>query len=196
MNSKDECLSLASWPSRDVFLVDIQADVQMQSIIEIITAIRNIRAQWNIKPNETVNAFYILDGVSLNQENLEDIKRLARLKDFSSHENRELFNRIFNMEEIASERLAPIRANVATALVGTTKIFVPLEGLVNLEAEKKRMNADIVQKKKSVDGLNARLNNTDFVSKAPEEVIIKEKERLGSLIKEISALEGVLANLS
>ncbi|MDE2223570.1 MAG: hypothetical protein KGK03_10930, partial [Candidatus Omnitrophica bacterium] len=90
--------------------------------------------------------------------------------------------------------------NMATALVGTIygtiKIFVPLEGVIDLETEKKRMHSDILQKRKSLEALIARLNNPDFSAKAPQDVVIKEKERLESLIKEISALEGVLASLS
>ncbi len=199
MNSKDECLSLAPWPKRQEKLIDQEAEAQMQTMIDVISAIRNIRAQWNIKPNETVDVFYIPADSSLDKflsENSVDIKRLARLKEFSSYENRELFNRIFNIADITSSKLAPIRANVATALVGSIKIFIPLEGLIDLNLEKKRMSIDIVQKRKAIDGLNSRLNNVDFTSKAPEEIIAKEKERLDSLNKEVKDLESVLANLS
>jgi len=181
MNLKDECLSLAAWPNRNVLLIDLEANKQMQMIIDIISAIRNVRAQWNIKANETVNVFIIPVDISQNEllsQNSVDIQRLARLKD------------------LTVQSKVPVLKNAATALVGAIKIFIPLEGLIDLDAEKKRMSADIAQKIKSIDGLNARLNNPDFIAKAPDEIIVKEKERLDLLNKEVAALEGVLRSLS
>ena len=180
MNTQDECLSLAAWPKQQEALIDKKASAQMQTIIDIISAIRNVRAQWNIKPSETVDAFIIpadssLEGFLL--QNSIDIQRLARLKNLS-----------LNLK-------TPILKNAATVLAGTIKILIPLEGLIDLETEKKRMSADIAQKRKSIEGLQSRLNNEVFVSKAPSDIIIKEKERLDSLNKEISAIEGVLASL-
>jgi len=180
MNAQDECLSLTAWPKRQETLIDSKASFQMQTIIDIISAIRNIRAQWNIKPNETLDAVIVPAEASLHEflsANCADIQRLARLANLSL------------------DLKAPVLKNAATALAGTIKIFVPLEGLIDLNAEKKRMSTDIAQKRKSIDGLNTRLNNADFTSKAPEEIITKEKERLDSLNKEVNALEGVLASL-
>jgi len=177
----DTCLSLAAWPKKQKILIDTKASAQMQTIIDITVAIRNIRAFWNIKPNETVDAFIIPADSSLHRllsEHSVDIQRLARLKNLSL------------------DLKAPVLKNTATALVGTIKVFIPLEGLIDLNAEKKRMSADIIQKRKAIDGLNARLNNADFTAKAPEEIITKEKERLDTLNKEVSELKSVLANLS
>jgi valyl-tRNA synthetase len=180
MNSKDECLSLATWPKEQKTLIDAKASSQMQTIIDIISAIRNVRSQWNIKPNETVDAFVVPADSSLKDflsHNVADIQRMARLKN------------------LTMDLKAPVLKNAATVLVKTVKVLIPLEGLIDLNAEKKRMSDDIAQKIKSIDGLNTRLNNVDFTAKAPEEIIAKEKERLDSLNKEVIALEGVLANL-
>ena len=86
--------------------------------------------------------------------------------------------------------------DAAIALVGTTKIIVPLKGIIDLELEKKRKIEEIAQKQKSIDGLQSRLNNEAFVSKAPEEIIIKEKDRLNDLSLAISELKRDLASLS
>jgi valyl-tRNA synthetase len=171
---------VAAWPAPQDKLIDSKAGSQMQTIIDIISTIRNMRAQWNIKPNETVDAVIVPADASSQQllaQNSGDIQRLARLKNLSV------------------DLKAPQLKNAATGLVSAIKIFVPLEGLIDLNAEKKRMSGDIAQKRKSIDGLNSRLNNPDFTGKAPEEIIIKEKERLESLNKEVNALEAVLASL-
>ena len=62
--------------------------------------------------------------------------------------------------------------------------------------EKKRKKDEIAQKQKSIDGLQSRLNNEAFVSKAPEEVIAKERERLFILMNEVKELKNDLAGLS
>jgi len=181
MNTKDKCLSLAAWPKKNGTLIDMSASKSMQTIIDIISAIRNIRAQWNIKPNETVVAFIILLDKELNsllsQYSL-DIQRLAHLKNLTIGIN------------------LPLHKKTAITLVGTIKVLVPLEGVIDFDSEIKSINANIAQKKISIDNLNKRLNSPEFVAKAPEEIITKEKERLELLNKEVIALKSVLSNLS
>ncbi len=180
MNSKDLCLSVAAWPQRQEALIDEKAFAQMQTIIDVITSMRNIRTQWNIKPNETVDAVIVPADAATQEvlsQNAGDIQRLAKVK------------------VLTIDQKAASLKDAATGLVGPIKIFIPLAGLVDLEAEKKRMSAELVQKQKSIDGLSGRLNNQDFVSKAPEDVITKERNRLDALKKEIIELQKVLANL-
>jgi valyl-tRNA synthetase len=181
MNTKEECLSLAAWPNQQKALVDKEASVQMQTIIDIVSAIRNTRAQWNIKPSERVDIFIV--PADSSQEMFLS----------SNHINIDYFAR---SKQLSITSQIPLLKNAATALVGTTKIYIPLEGIIDLNLEKKRMNVDIIQKQKSIEGLQSRLNNETFVSKAPEEIIIKEKERLDTLNKEVAELKNVLTNLS
>ena len=181
INTQEGCLSSAGWPKQQKELIDIKASSQMQIIIDVISAIRNIRAQWNVKPNEEVDVFIIpMDSVLLEflKINSADIQRLGRLKNLN----------------ISLE--TPNTQDCATALVGQIKIFVPLKGAVDLSLEKKRMMDEMTQKQKLIANLKSRLNNDAFTSKAPQEIIIKEKERLGLLTKEVNELKNVLANLS
>jgi valyl-tRNA synthetase len=175
------CLSLTAWPRRQEFLIDRQAHSQMQAVIDAITAIRNIRAQWNIKPSESVDAFIVpayTSSYQLLSQNQTDIHRLAKLKNLT-----------------LDLKVPPGVKNAATALVGTVKIYVPLEGLIDLDAEKKRISADIAEKQKSIDSLSARLKNPDFMSQAREEIIAKEQERLHTLTKEAAELKNVMDSL-
>ncbi len=180
LTTVDRCLSKAAWPKRQEALVDHKASGQMQTIIDVIGLMRNIRTQWNIKPSETVSALMIpADEASqkLLQANAADIQRLARLNQLS----------------IDHQATAP--KDAATGLVGTIKVFIPLSGLVDLNVEKQRMSGEISQKQKAIQSLQGRLSNEAFVSKAPQEVILKEKERLALLNKEVQELEKVLASL-
>jgi valyl-tRNA synthetase len=180
MNTEKGCLSQATWPQLQKNLIDEKASDQMQTIVDVISVIRNIRTQWNVKPSETIDVMLSPDSIyeSLLKENQQDIQRLAKVKTLT------IDPKVQTVKEAAS------------GLVGTIKVFVPLGGLVDLAAEKKRMMGEIAQKQKSMEGLQSRLSNEVFVSKAPEDVIAKEKERLSTLQKEVSELNKVLANLA
>jgi valyl-tRNA synthetase len=181
INTDDECLSLTQWPKEQRMMIDQHAYQQMQTVIDIISAIRNIRTQWNAKSNEIIEAHINPIDPSLKNflmQNTVDINRLARMN-----------NLLLN--SIPSDL-----KNTAIVLIGTIKIFVPLKGIIDLEAEKEHKKEQIGQKQKSIDGLQSRLNNEIFVSKAPKEIIAKEKERLDALNKEVFELKNDLASIS
>ena len=181
LNAGDKCLSVAPWPVLQKELMDKEAFNQMQTIIDVISTIRNIRTQWNVKPNDSVDVILSPDNVSVERllkENQADMQRLGRV-------------RILTIDP----KIQAVK-DAASALVGSLKVFIPLGGLVDLAAEKKRMVQEIVQKQKSIGALQSRLANEAFVSQAPQDVIAKEKERLATLQKETSELNKVLSNLA
>ena len=152
----------------------------MQTVIDLIGALRNIRTQWNMDPKETMDAFVV--PVDRKEQELvtayaADVRRMARLKD------------------LTVDTKAPALRDCATALVGQIKVFVPLDSIVDLAKEKKKMADDIAQKTKAIQALEGRLKNEAFVFKAPADVIAKERERLEILTKEIVQLKQVLTNL-
>jgi valyl-tRNA synthetase len=180
LNDKDACLTVATWPKREAN-IDRSAAAHMQLVIDVITAIRTIRSEWKLKPAEPIKVT-VIPYTKEQQEQLlsgaEDIKNLAKPGELTIDISK-----------------APLK-NAATALVQSVKIFVPLEGLVDIAAEKTKKSAEIAQKQKAVESLEGRLNNEAFVSKAPEDIIIKEKERLAELKRDIQGLTQVLANLN
>ena len=181
MGPKEECLSAASWPVRQKEGMDYKAARDMQTVIDLIGALRNIRTQWNMDPKETMDAFVV--PVDRKEQELvtayaADVRRMARLKD------------------LTVDTKAPALRDCATALVGQIKVFVPLDSIVDLAKEKKKMADDIAQKTKAIQALEGRLKNEAFVSKAPADVIAKERERLEILTKEIFQLNQVLASLN
>ena len=86
--------------------------------------------------------------------------------------------------------------NAASGAAGNIKFAVPLGDVVDLEKEKQRITGQLTQQKKAADNLSKRLQNENFVSKAPQDVVDKEKNRLKELEANISALEEVYQNLS
>ncbi len=181
MNSKDKCLSLAAWPKQQEKLIDREASKQMQTIIDVISAIRNLYTKWNIKSTQAIIPRIIPQDktqMQLLRTNSNDIARLARVGSIEIEFDIAIFEKSL------------------AVLIHGAKIIIPSEEIIDFEVEKKRKNEEIKQKLKLVEGLQSRLSNEVFVSKAPEEVISKEKERLDTLNREIFELKNDLAGLN
>src|SRR5262249_23762484 len=149
--------------------IDHAAEEQMQTVIDLVTAVRNIRAQWNIKNNQALSI-----QLSANSQDSKFLK-----------ENESLLKSRANILELNAEgrNLKPKKR--ATTIVGRIKISIPLEGIIDIEAEKKRIKKQIETQKQAAQDLAKRLSHEGFLAKAPEEVIAKEKARLKDLEHEV-----------
>lgn len=175
----DACLSLASWPQIPNTLIDQHAFQDMETVINVIRSIRMIRMQWNIKMNAEVDVIIVSDQLTLLlNDNASDIRNLGKVR------------------ELSFQTQGTVVKDAASAIVSGYKIFIPLEGIVDLNVEKKRLKLELINKEKAIAALNGRLQNESFVSKAPQDVIEKENERLSILMTETSQLTEVLKNIS
>jgi valyl-tRNA synthetase len=84
---------------------------------------------------------------------------------------------------------------VATGVVGATKIFVPLAGIVDIAAEKTRLEKELAKVSKDLEQSSRKLANRDFRVKAAPEVISKEEDKMKDFQKKYAALEGALKKL-
>jgi len=131
----------------------------------VVVSVRNIRSELNINPAEKLQLKIKSSGERKGflEENQEVITQLARLQSM----------------EIAPDIDAP-RAS-ATAVVKGDEIYVPLEGIVDFEAELSRLEKQLKKVDKEYEGLNKKLSNQDFLQKAPVDVVEKEKGKLEEL---------------
>ncbi|MBZ0165156.1 MAG: class I tRNA ligase family protein, partial [Candidatus Omnitrophica bacterium] len=166
------------WPVIHQPWINEQAEKDMAALIDMIVAVRNIRSTWNIGPKESVN-------VTLEAGNGQLELILA---------NEALIKARANIGRISASDNA-VTTNCATAIVGKIKLAVPLGDLIDIAQEKKRIAKKLEDLKKNHTALDKRLNNDNFLAKAPAEVVAKEKERLAAFGHEISELETVLRNL-
>ncbi len=172
-------LCVDSWPRTNEKCIDTEAIADMNKLIGVVTCARNIRAQWNIKPQEKIKCFLTTkkkENLTLLDSNKDFLQRLSGIEGF------------FINTELKQAK------NIATDLVEEIKVAIPLEGIIDVEKEKKRILNQMEEQKKAALSLSQRLKNKDFIHKAPEEVIAKEKERLASLKNKIKELEHVLVN--
>jgi len=84
---------------------------------------------------------------------------------------------------------------VATGVIGALKIFVPLDGIVDIAGEKARLEKELVKVSKDLEQSSRKLANRDFRDKAAPEIIAKEETKLKSFQEKFTALEGALKKL-
>lgn len=179
LSSGKECLSRSAWPAIEKNYVDVKGQNDMQTMIDLVTGIRNARAQWNIKPNETV------DCIISASETFEDLFKTEFIK----------LQPLGRIKSVTISKTDAVK-DAATGVVGGIKFFIPLAGVIDVQQEKARIQEQISKKDKAVQGILTRLSNEDFVKKAPPEVIQKDQETLAVYQNEIRELRTVLSNLS
>jgi valyl-tRNA synthetase len=84
----------------------------------------------------------------------------------------------------------------ASAVVDGTEIYVPLVGIIDLDAERKRLEKEIARLQGLIDGIGRKLTNESFVAKAPKEVVEKEREKQNNMTMNMREVEREFTQLS
>lgn len=175
-------LIVTPWPQADQKMIDAKLDEEMATFQKITTAIRNLRVRLEVP-----------------------IKKKAEVTiKVTSHEQKEFLEEVkpwlvdFGRLSLLSiqEQLPDKPHGCATAVVEGVEIYLNLEGLIDIPREIERLQAKITELATVLKNLSYRLENPSFTSKAPAEVIAKEKDRAETLAKDIAALEDQIKNLA
>ena len=154
---RSHLLALSGWSKLDG-LADDKAEAEIGWVIELITAIRSIRAEMNI----TAAIPVVLAGAS------DDSKgRAERWSEF--------IKRLARVSEISTAAAAP-QGSVQLVVRGEVAAL-PLKGVIDLVAERARLGKEMQKAEADIARVDAKLNNPNFVSRAPEEVVEEEKEK-------------------
>ncbi len=168
------------YPESDNALLDDAAVSEMQWAMEAIDGIRNIRGELDIKPGLRI-------GILLQGASEEERDRFNKYKPYV-----QFLGRVESAEFVDNDADVP---ESATALVGKVKILVPLAGLVDKDAEIARLSKDIEKSMKELQGIKGKLENKNFVDKAPAAVVDQAKARQQELEAAIQGLEGQLKKI-
>lgn len=163
-----ESLMMTTWPHESHAGVDEESEAQMALLIEIIRTIRNIRSEYNVEPAKKIAA-HIAAGNSydLLSKHQEILVALARLEKDDLH--------------IAATLDEKPSQTVAQVISGGIEIYLPLAGMIDLEAERERWHKEVAQLEKRIAASQVKLSNPNFVEKAPAAVVDKEREQLVDL---------------
>ena len=176
-----ESIMVAAYPEADTTAIDPEAERVVESVIEIIRSIRNARAQYKVENHRWVEAqIYSNRLTSAIIPYSQTIQTLARAKPVTFPDRKQE---------------APPPENTLVMVLKESEVIIPMESMVDMEAERKRFQREMEQIKAEVVRLEARLNDKDFLAKAPAAVIDKERQKLYSLTDKLERLEQQILKL-
>ena len=169
-----DSIMLQPYPIADNSKINDDAMAQMQWVMDTIAGIRNIRGENNIKPSQKIPVW--LDNA--NEQNKQYLEQSRGYFDF--------LTRTKSITYLEDSETAPEVSSIA--LVGDMKVLVPLAGLIDKDAELKRLSKEIERLEKEINKAEGKLNNKNFVDKAPAQVVEQEQARMAEF-------KSALANL-
>ena len=161
LTKRNEMLVHCDWPEYDRALIDHAADLEMNWVVNLIESIRSARAQLRVPAGLKIPMIFLeMDSEAKQawENNSEMIQKLARIT------------------ELTSADKIP-KGSIAISAKGAS-FALPLEDIIDVEEEKKRLSKSLDKLQKEISALKGRLQNSKFIESAPEEVILETKENL------------------
>ncbi len=175
-----DSIMLQPYPQFDSANVDQEAEAEIDWLKGIIVAIRNIRGEMDIAPGKAIPVF-LRHGEDSDLARLDThrlyLQKLAKLE---------------SIDWLAANQDAPA---AATGLHGKIEILVPLAGLIDVAAERARLEKEISKYEKGLEAVERKLGNAKFVDNAPADVVAKEKEKQEQMSSALTSLREKLLEL-
>jgi valyl-tRNA synthetase len=175
----DQSIMTEPYPKADSAWFDSKAEAQMEFVIRVISAIRGIRGEMHVPPQTKTDAVFC--RVSSSEREILDaeagtLERLATVREI----------------RYASEK--PKLS--ASAVIGTLEVYVPLEGVIDLDKERSRLSKELSRLQGLIAGIKTKLDNPNFLERAPEEVVERERAKLDEMSQSLEKIERILADLA
>ncbi|MCP9847645.1 valine--tRNA ligase [Synechococcus sp. Lug-A] len=182
-------LALQAWPAVDAAALDAALEAQFAELIEAIRVVRNLRAVAGLKPSQAAPVVFVTGRPELAavlRAGSGDITALTRA---ASVEVRETSTSAADVES------TPVSTRCLAAVSGELQVLLPIEGLVDLDALRGRLEKDIAKAEKEIKGLAGRLANPNFAGKAPPEVVAECQANLAEAEAQAALARQRLADL-
>lgn len=155
-------IMLQTYPQVNAALKDDAAVKELEWLKNVIISIRTIRSEMNIAPGKPLPVL-LRKGSETDKSN------------YAAHKH--LLHTLAKLESVTWIEDATTPPPSATAFVGDLEIFIPLAGFINKEEETARLQREITKLSKELQQIENKLQNPQFVDKAPAEVVAKEKSK-------------------
>lgn len=169
----------STWPEPIFNKLPLNNSIDL--VIKIISSIRSLRVEKNIPPNSKINLIFKnanKNKKDIIQGNINLITNLAKLNDLT-----------FVSEDITQTE------NFIISTVDEIVLMIPLQGLIDTESEKNRLNKELSNINNEIVQINKRLNNQMFIDKAPSKVVQEVKNKQEIFYQRKSEIEKALINL-
>ncbi len=176
-----QTLSFGPWPKTDSSLTDDTAEASLNSIKAVVDGVRSLRAEMNVPPGKTCDLYVKVSDESYGKT----------LEEYHSY-----FRSLVKVENLTvgpAVKKPPLSASV---VVTGAEIFVPLEGLIDVEKERSRLEKELDKLKGLLDRLRRKLANADFLKNAPDTIVALEKTKQSDLEDRIAKLDSNLEQLT
>ncbi|MGO3169427.1 MAG: valine--tRNA ligase [Bavariicoccus seileri] len=166
---KSESIVVAPYPTVDDSLIDPTAVKELDILVAAIKAVRNIRQEMDTPLSKPVTI--------LIKPTQDAVKEMLI-------DNTAYLERFCHPEYLTISEQVTAPAQAMTAVIDGAEIYLPLAGLIDVDEEIKRLEGELVKLDKEIERIDKKLANESFVSKAPEKIVTKEKEKRIGYVKQ------------
>lgn len=170
-------IMVSDWPQYSDALNFSAEEEQMNMIMDAVRAIRNRRAEMNVPHSKKAKIYISTSYVDTFRLSGEFMQKLAGASEVEVEDGIEIDGAVCIVTDAA-------------------KIYIPMGDLVDFEAERARLNKELASAQKQLDGINAKLSNENFVSKAPAPVVEAQREAARKLNEKIAMLNDSLSKIA
>lgn len=175
-----ESITIAEWPTVDDSLTDQSQSSSMKLLMDVIRAVRTIRAEVQSPMSKKVPL-----TISAKDANTHAVLEA----------NAAYIERFCNPETLTIGQNIEAPEKSMSAVVSGAELFMPLEGLIDIDAELARLNKELEKWAKEVKLVSGKLSNERFVSKAPEAVVAEERAKQADYVEKHATVEKRIVEL-
>ncbi|MFH1315701.1 MAG: class I tRNA ligase family protein, partial [Candidatus Uhrbacteria bacterium] len=177
MFGSDEFIMMHQWPrARNDY--DREAEKQFVLLQDIVSAIRNLRAEYRVEPGQKIPVYLVSKkDQEFLESQVEIIRTLARVSPI----------------KIESDLAKPDGA--VSSVAGSVQIYLPLADIIDVDKEKVRLHKELEGAEQYLASLEKRLANNDFIAKAPEKMVNDLKQKKSETEEKVNRIKKQLANL-
>ncbi|MBN8471310.1 valine--tRNA ligase [Corallococcus exiguus] len=181
MSRPTESICIAAYPEPEAAWVDAAAEGEMAPVIAAIEGLRTLRGESNLPPSAKVKA--VVQSPDATTRELLERWRAYLMP-------------LAGLSEVVVGPPGAKPPQAAAFVSGNLEIYVPLAGLVDLDAERDRLKKEIVRSEQELAGLQRKLDNPNFVARAPPDVVEKDKARVAELQERTVKLQDHLQRIA
>ncbi len=176
----EKALIIAKFPEVNDTFIDSSINDNMEFVQETITAIRNLRKQVNLSP--------ALD-ISITM-NVADKEQKQLMEDYQNY-----FSKLAKVTELSVNINGDKLSGAIASVVRNIEIYLPLNGLVDIDKEKEKLAKKLQKLEKEFSGIDRKLKNEKFLANAKAEVIEKEKSKYDEVKAKLDTTKELYNNL-
>jgi valyl-tRNA synthetase len=180
----DESISVSKFPVLDETRVQAEIEKEFEELQDLTTAIRNLRSEINLSPS-------VKCDVIIACHSYEDVQHVAEVEHYLK-----VFARINHLDVILADDFSKRpKIKSVTSVVGQFQVYIKVEGLIDIEQEKQRLQKEISRVESFVNNLEKKLQNKKFIDKAAPSVVENERKKYNDNVVKLEKLNLSLNSL-